>query len=241
MSNDKILKEREETPSSFFTVYQLYTPEEVKQIRSIIDNSKWNPGKARTPELTEQLKHNEELLSSSSEAVSALIKVHADKMANDVQIKTDHIVKGVSPPKFNKYSAPGGDYQRHTDSPVMAGVRTDLASTTFLSDPEDCIGGELNIEDEFGNIHSFKGKLGQTVVYPCGMPHWVTPVTKGERVSIICWIQSYIRDVSKRKILTNMIKSLHKIEDRSFEDKLLRDVWTELGSVHASLFKMWME
>ena len=234
------------TNTSFFTVFNLYDEKEATQIFDLVIGREWEPGKARTPELTDQLKHNLELKmvgakKGEKDLMTEILKNHAKRLADNTDIKTLHIVKGVSPPKFNRYVAPGGDYRRHTDSPVMAGVRTDLACTTFLSNPEDCDGGELNIEDHYGNVHSFKGERGQCVVYPCGQPHWVSPVTRGERVSIVCWMQSYIRDIHKRQLLSGMIKSLSKIEEMAGQDQVIRDVWTEMGSTHAALFKMWME
>lgn len=222
---------------SYFTVFDLYAEDEVEKILASLPEG-WQKGQARTPELTDLVKDNQELQAKDSDIVKALCQSHARRLAGLKAIKAQHLIKGVSPPKLNRYTG-GGTYKRHTDSPVMAGCRTDLACTTFFTEGYE--GGELNVEDQYGIVHSIKGKIGQAVIYPCGQPHWVSPVTSGERISIICWMQSYVRDLHKRGLLAQMIRSLQKIEPLSLEDEKMREVWTELGAVHADLFRMWME
>lgn len=229
-----------EPNGSYFTIFDLYTSDDVAKILASVPDDHWKQGQARTAELTGTVKQNEEAQSGGSKIVAALCRAHAKKLAGNPDIKREHLVKGISPPKFNRYSG-GGTYKRHTDAPTMAGMRTDLACTTFLSDPESYDGGELNVEDRHGAVHSVKARVGQVVVYPCGQPHWVSPVTNGERVALVCWIQSYVRDEHQRGILSSMIRSLQKIEPLSHDDDLMREVWTELGGAHADLFRMWME
>ncbi len=225
---------------SYFTVFDLYTEDTTKKMLASVPDDHWKQGQARTTELTGTVKQNEEAHAGESKIVTALCKAHAKVLSDNLDIKREHIVKGVSLPMFNRY-AKGMTYKRHTDSPIMSGLRTDLACTTFLVDPDSYEGGELNVEDSHGRAHSIKGKIGQVAVYPCGKPHWVSPVLEGERVALVCWMQSYIRDEHKRGILADMIRSLVKIEGLTHEDELMREVWTDLGSAHADLFRMWVE
>jgi PKHD-type hydroxylase len=221
-----------------FHTYQLYSDEEVKGIRSLIDSAEWKPGQARTPELTQELKHNEELAPSSSKVVEALLHKHAKRLVGHTQIIVDHILYECSPPKFNRYRAPSGNYGRHTDSPFMHKVRSDLSCTTFLSDPSTYEGGELNVEDGFGNVRTIKGKPGECVVYPCGQPHWVSPVTKGERIGLVCWLSSKVQDLGNRQLLAKFCKALKQI-DKSQMTPEMREVWTDLAAVHAALYRQW--
>jgi PKHD-type hydroxylase len=222
-----------------FRTYQIYTEDEVNKIFDAIKGEKWEQGKARTEELTGTIKKNEELTITTSKMVHSLMRNHAKLLADNKEVNKDHIVHQVSPPKLNKFSGGDSEYKRHADSPLMTGTRTDLACTTFMVHPDTYEGGELNVEDEWGVSHSFKGKLGEAVIYPCGAPHWVNPVTSGERIAIICWIQSWIQDSVKRSLVTRMIKGLRKIEGLTHEDELIREVWTELGSIQSQIFKMW--
>lgn len=223
------------------------TTGEVSKILAAIKplEKEWKEGKARTPELTELSKHNEELEWKGNDLIGAIVKAHAHKISTTHELAFDHVLFGVSKPKFNRFrkkrSGVASDYQRHTDAPLMGRVRTDLACTTFLRDPNSYKGGELNIEDLYGKVHTYKGKIGECVVYPCGQPHWVSKVTKGERLALICWIESYVKDSYERQLIANFGKSLAKIEHLTFEDKLMREVWTELGSVQTALMKKWMQ
>lgn len=226
--------------STWFTTYQLYSEEQCDQMVSLIKELDWKPGKARTPEVTELLKKNLELRCDDGPQAKEMCTAHGQRIAAYRPIKLDHIIKQVSMPKFNWYKAPGGAYNRHCDSHNMHGVRTDLACTTFLNDPDESEGGELNLEDWYGNVHSYKGKKGECVVYQCGRPHWVTPVSEGERISVICWIQSHVRDFTKRQMLANYGKTLFRLEP-AMQGSEFQSEWINLSSVQGELLRMWSE
>jgi len=76
-------------------------------------------------------------------------------------------------------------------------VRTDLSMTLWLN--EDYEGGELCVDG-----HRLKGKAGECVVYRGDSIHEVTPVTRGERICAITWIQSEFRDSEIRQIIESL-------------------------------------
>ena len=61
-------------------------------------------------------------------------------------------------------------------------VRTDISMTVFLSEPEEYEGGELVIQDTYGE-QRVKFAAGDMVMYPSTSLHRVTPVTKGRRLA----------------------------------------------------------
>lgn len=95
---------------------------------------------------------------------------------------------------------PGMGYGTHTDDAWMGSLRSDLAYTLFLSDPESYDGGELVIEDSADEA-SFKLPAGALVLYDCGQLHRVEPVTRGERWAAVGWIHSRVADASLRALL----------------------------------------
>jgi PKHD-type hydroxylase len=111
----------------------------------------------------------------------------------------------IVPPLFNRYSA-GQTYGSHVDGALrpVAGspmkVRTDLSATLFLSDPASYDGGELVIEDSFGE-RRVKLAAGDMVLYPGTSIHHVTPVTRGERIASFFWIQIAVREDAQRSLL----------------------------------------
>lgn len=111
-----------------------------------------------------------------------------------------------SPVMFNRYR--GGDaYGHHIDDPVMgadgARLRTDLSFTLFLSDPDAYEGGALLVDGLDGE-REIRSPAGSVVLYPTGALHRVEPVTAGERLAAVGWIQSLIRREDEREILFDL-------------------------------------
>lgn len=97
----------------------------------------------------------------------------------------------------------GMGYDTHFDDAVIAGVRTDLSFTVFLSDPGTYSGGELEV---FGPSGSQLVKLpaGSAVLYPSDTLHRVCPVTSGTRFAAVGWVQSQVRSSEQRSILAEL-------------------------------------
>ena len=115
-------------------------------------------------------------------------------------------------------------------------LRTDLAWTLFLSDPDSYDGGELVIESHEGET-PVKLPAGALVVYDCGALHRVAPVTRGERLACVGWIQSRVRDSRQRELLFTLDqarRALHGREGGSPE-------FLQLSQVHSQLLRMWAE
>jgi len=70
------------------------------------------------------------------------------------------------------------------------------------------------------------------VVYECWKPHFVKPVTSGDRISAITWMQSRIPDESQRDLL-NMLHGVAMEVGK-------QEHFAKLGAVHERLLKLWM-
>lgn len=211
-------------------MHRILSAEAADTVVGKLQGMSWGAGKARTEELTGTVKQNLEILPGDSEQAGALSTAIGKKLINHPSFQLDAIPIMVHPPKFSKYSE-GAHYKQHTDAPWMGRVRTDLSCTLWLSDPNTYDGGELCIEGH----KPIKGKAGQCLVYDCGIPHKVNPVTNGERVCALTWVQSRIRDSHKRKIVSNLRKLLAEMEPEH------KDWFLAGGSVHSSLLRMWSE
>ncbi len=88
---------------------------------------------------------------------------------------------------FNRYDT-GHTFAPHVDNAIRIqrdgerSVRTDLAATLFLSEPEEYDGGELTVEDTYGS-HEVKLPAGDLILYPASSVHQVMPITRGARLS----------------------------------------------------------
>ena len=120
------------------------------------------------------------------------------------------------PQKFAKILisryTPGMHYGAHIDDPVIAGTRTDLSFTLFLSDPESYQGGELILKKHDGD-ELVKLQKGALCLYPSTSLHHVAEVTSGTRLAAVGWVQSRVRLGDQREILFDLQKALNDIPD----------------------------
>src|SRR6185437_16809511 len=98
-------------------------------------------------------------------------------------------------------------YGAHTDAAFLPlGVqplRSDVSCTIFISGPDEYVGGELLIH--LGSeVTRIAGKPGSAVFYPSTTVHEVRPVTSGERVVLITFIESFIPDQLQRDLLYSL-------------------------------------
>jgi len=140
-------------------------------------------------------------------------------------------------PMFNRYDV-GMNYGLHVDNALMgdpATIRSDVSATLFLTPPEDYDGGELVIQ-EVSAERRIKQPPGSMVVYASTNSHRVEPVTRGTRLSAIFWIQSMVRDESKREILFDLNQILDVVEK-----KLAPPENMALTSIYHNLLRQWAE
>lgn len=143
-------------------------------------------------------------------------------------------------PLFSRY-LPGMSYGTHVDNPLMGGatpLRADLAVTLFLSDPADYDGGEL-VLDTAGGTQAYKLAAGQAIVYPATTLHQVAEVTRGERLAAVLWVQSLVRDASRREILFDLDTVRRKLWDQA--GRVATPEFDLLSKSHANLLRAWAE
>jgi len=102
----------------------------------------------------------------------------------------------------------GGHYGAHIDNAVMKAasgeaMRSDVSFTLFLTPPGDYDGGELVIHSASGT-QEIKGEAGAAVLYPSGTLHEVRPVTRGQRIVCVGWIESMVADCAARETLFDL-------------------------------------
>jgi PKHD-type hydroxylase len=107
---------------------------------------------------------------------------------------------------FSRYE-PGMRYGAHVDDAMMdvgaARLRTDLAFTVVLEDPEAYGGGALVVHGAAGETR-VKLAAGDAFIYPAGTIHEVEPVASGARLAAVGWVQSLVRDAAAREILFDL-------------------------------------
>lgn len=143
--------------------------------------------------------------------------------------------KGVTPLLFSRYAG-GMTYGTHVDDAVILGLRSDVSFTLALTDPADYEGGELVMETP-GGEQAFKLQAGHMIMYPSTTLHRVNPVTKGERLAAVGWMQSAVRDPNAREILYDLDVARRTIFDKNGKTREF-DLITKAS---ANLLRMWAE
>jgi PKHD-type hydroxylase len=150
------------------------------------------------------------------------------------------LAETIWPPVFNLYQD-GGHYGTHVDAALMRlpeanlTIRSDLSATVFLSDPQDYDGGELVIEEQYGS-QAVKLAAGDMVLYPSSSLHQVTPVTRGQRICAILWMQSAVADAAARTLLFDLDQSIQSLSrTRTIDDP---DI-DRLIHVYHNLLRRW--
>lgn len=92
--------------------------------------------------------------------------------------------------QFTKYKSPGGKFTAHTDRGINFQSVRKLSITIQLSDPKKYTGGKLKIIQGYEKDAQLypPNEQGTLIAFPSFVLHEVTPVTKGERYSLVNWI-----------------------------------------------------
>jgi PKHD-type hydroxylase len=156
-------------------------------------------GKATAGAAARKVKHNEQASGPDLAALLAFV---------GAAIKRHPVLEAAARPAqwgpmlVSRYRS-GMAYGRHVDNAYMDQVRSDLSFTLFLTDPETYDGGELAL-DLPGGTQSIKLPAGSMVLYPSTSIHEVMPVTRGERLAVVGWIESRVRGAEHREILFDL-------------------------------------
>ena len=116
-------------------------------------------------------------------------------------------------------------------------VRTDISGTLFLADPADYDGGELVVDDTYGE-QRIKLPAGDLVLYPGTSVHRVEPVTRGARVASFFWVESMVRSDEQRRLLHDMDR--HLMHLRSTVGERDPGVIGLTGTYH-NLLRLWAD
>jgi PKHD-type hydroxylase len=186
-----------------------------------------------------QVKNNQQI-DTRSEIYQVLQAAVLKALQNSPLFFAAALPRSISAPLFNRYQQ-NETYGFHVDGAVRnngeAGwMRTDLSATLFLCEPESYKGGELVVNDTYGQ-HSVKLPAGDLILYPSSSLQCVTPVTQGTRVASFMWVQSMIRDDKKRGMLFELDGNIQKLKARHGESE---EVLSLLNLYH-NLLREWSE
>ncbi len=212
---------------------------QLKLCRDELAQAEWSDGRNSAGYIARQVKNNQQLAEDNPLAKKLGEIILRALQGNELFTAAALPLKLV-PPMFNRYDSTQ-TYGRHVDGsirPLKGGlrVRTDLSATLFLSDPKEYDGGELVIEDTFGP-RKVKLAAGDMVLYPGTSVHSVNPITRGQRLASFFWIQSMVREDSKRVLLFELDRAIQKLARENQGQPAL----TDLAGVYHNLLRLWAD
>ena len=165
----------------------------------------WRDGRETAGSVARQVKRNEQG-AMDSVAGRALQDGLSRVISDNAVVKAAAQPRRFSPVIISRTGV-GGKYGAHVDNALMGRgaqrLRTDLSFTLFLTPPGEYDGGELVVHAA-GMTQELKGEAGYLVLYPSGSIHEVKPVTRGERIVCIGWIESTVADAASREMLFDL-------------------------------------
>lgn len=217
----------------------LLGPEALQQARAWLDGAAWESG-AGTAGPQAALAKNNQQLPVAGEASRRLQALVLAALEGHALFFSAALPRKVFPPMFNRYGGDTNHYGNHVDKSVRIvpgsgeRVRTDLSATLFLAEPTEYDGGELVIEDTYGE-QRVKLPAGDLVLYPGTSVHRVEPVTRGARLASFLWIESMVRGDEQRRLLFDLDMSLMRLRERHGDD----DDTVRLAGTYHNLLRMW--
>lgn len=215
-----------------YRVLPILTEAEITECRGIAAAAPFIDGRITNPHNV--AKQNEQLHDPAAYQKSSEILKQA--MTRTPEFIEFAFPVAMAPPMMTRYK-PGMKYGAHADAAFIqlpgATIRSDLSCTIFLNEPKDYDGGELQLRLGDAEL-SFKLKPGEAIIYPSDSFHQVIPVTRGERLVAITFIQSRIQDPFERNLLydLNEVAALEGL-------KMSHDNYTRLQLVQSQLLRYW--
>ena len=215
-----------------YRILPLLSAAEVSECRKIAASTPFVDGRITNPH--NKTKNNQQLHDAAAYQKSSQLFLQA--FGRSEEFREFAFPVTVAPPLMTRYQ-PGMNYGAHADAAFIqlpnGSLRSDLSCTIFLNDPKDYDGGSLHIRLGDADMR-FKLQPGEAIIYPSDTLHEVEPVTKGERLVAITFIQSRIQDPFRRYMLfeLNEVAALEGL-------KMSQENFSRLQLVQSNLLRHW--
>lgn len=185
-----------------YRVLQLLDEREIAECREIAAETPFIDGRISNPH--NKAKNNQQLHDADAGQRSSQLLMQA--FTRSPEFREFAFPLKIAPPLMTRYQ-PGMSYGAHADAAfIQIGntlIRSDLSCTVFLNDPASYEGGALHVRLGDSSLR-FKLQPGEAIIYPSDTFHEVEPVTKGERLVAITFIESQVSDPFRRNLLFDL-------------------------------------
>ena len=216
----------------FKEIPDLLSGAQVAELKRIAASAKFVDGRISNPH--NLAKQNLQLHDEAAYQTSSKLLLQA--MFGHEDFRNYAFPVAILPPLMTRYT-PSMRYGAHADAAFLQlgnmALRSDLSCTIFLNEPESYEGGALRIQLGSRDMR-FRGVPGSAIVYPSTTMHEVEPVTKGERLVAITFIQSRVSDEFRRELLyeLNEVAALEGL-------RMQPENFSRLQLIQANLLRYW--
>jgi PKHD-type hydroxylase len=224
-------------------VEHVLTSDQVAHCRAVLSAQDWVDGRVTAGEQSARAKNNLQV-PEDAPAAREFGDMILTALGRNPAFVSAALPLRVFPPLFNRYDE-GMAFDTHVDNAIRFAkttggpvrFRTDVSATLFLSDPADYDGGELIVEDAYGE-HAIKLSAGDMILYPATSLHRVAPITRGSRWAAFFWVQSMVRADAQRSLLYDLDNAIQALSAKVGQgDPAL----VSLTGTYNNLLRMWSE
>ena len=198
-------------------IENILSGEDLVRIIAEVQCLSFSDGKATAGPSAKSVKNNAQASDIQSEAIISfvrnLLEVHPVFLAA-TQMRT------FGPMLVSRYDV-GQGYGLHVDNAFMGPIRADLSFTLFLSPSDDYDGGALCLELPAGS-QSIRLPAGSLILYPSTSLHCVEPVTRGQRLAVVGWIESRVLHTEAREALFDLANVRASLDNVAGVDPITR-------------------
>ena len=217
--------------------------EECAALNAVAGEGRFADGLDSARDSSHETKKNQQL-NPTAEQSKLIDTTIANAFKRSVEVQAFTQASNVRAPMLSRYQ-PGMYYRPHLDAPILytkatdtqsQGMRSDLSMTVFLSDPQTYDGGALILQTEYGDIDC-KPEAGTAIIYSTLLWHEVEEVTRGERVAIVSWFQSRVRDPLRRSALFDLTLAMREVTAAAPDSEAAK----RLKKVNLNLMRLWSD
>lgn len=219
------------------TLTDVLDHDQLQSLWALMAQSELVDGRLSAGKAAERVKQNQEVAQQAPQ-LGRMSQIVVGSLIRHPRFRNATLFHRVAAPFFARYGV-GMAYGAHVDDPVMGTgerYRSDISVTLFLNDPASYDGGELAIETPFGT-QQIKGEAGSAVIYPSSSLHQILEVTRGERLVAVTWVQSLIREESRRQLLYE----LGEAREMMMAERPDAPETAKVGVAYTNLVRMWAE
>lgn len=219
------------------TLKNVLNPSQISAVKNLLQQGEFTCGKQTAGWHAKEVKSN--LQWQSHDQLQQELHLHlTTALSQHPQFSAATYAKKLMPFLVSKCSN-GGGYGEHVDDALMSGddiIRTDISCTLALSNPQDYQGGEL-VMNLGGTQVSHKLEAGDAIIYPSTTLHKVMPVTQGERIVALTWIESHINQAQQREMLYDLDSARKAI----MQSQGKTPAFDLISKTYANLLRLWAQ